>query len=39
MARMSQVALFPPGLRAVARITARSNRLMRIGDRVLRYCF
>jgi len=39
MSRAPQVARFPPLLRAMARITARSTRLARTGDRVVRYRF
>jgi O-methyltransferase involved in polyketide biosynthesis len=37
MARAPEVALYPPLLRAVARLSARSTRLVRAGDRVVRY--
>ena len=39
MARAPEVALFPPLLRTVSRLSARSARLVRAGDRVLRYAF
>ncbi len=37
MARMPEVASFPLVLRGMARITARSARLRRVSDRVVRY--
>jgi hypothetical protein len=39
MARAPEVALYPPLLRAVAHLSARSTRLVRAGDRVVRYGF
>lgn len=39
MARAPEVALFPPVWRTISRISARSERLMRAGDRVVRFRF
>lgn len=39
MARAPEVAWYPPLLRAVARLSARSPRMVRAGDRVVRYAF
>lgn len=39
MARAPEVALFPPVWRTISRISARSERMMRAGDRVVRYRF
>jgi hypothetical protein len=39
MARAPEVDEFPPVLRTVSRLSARSARLVRAGDRVLRYAF
>ncbi|HTF54667.1 MAG TPA: hypothetical protein VK735_45110 [Pseudonocardia sp.] len=39
MARAPEVALYPPLLRTVARLSSRSSRLVRAGDRVVRYAF
>lgn len=39
MARAPEVDLYPPLLRALARLSARSQRLVRAGDRVVRYKF
>jgi O-methyltransferase involved in polyketide biosynthesis len=39
MARAPEVSLYPPLLRTVARISARSARMTRAGDRVVRYRF
>ncbi len=39
MARAPEVALYPPLSRVVARLSARSPRLVRIGDRVVRHRF
>jgi O-methyltransferase involved in polyketide biosynthesis len=39
MTRAPEVALYPPLLRALARLSARSARLVRAGDRVVRYRF
>ena len=39
MARAPEVALFPPVLRTIARISARGTRMIRAGDRVVRYRF
>jgi O-methyltransferase involved in polyketide biosynthesis len=39
MARAPEVALYPPLLRTVARLSAHSARLVRAGDRVVRYAF
>jgi O-methyltransferase involved in polyketide biosynthesis len=37
LARAPEVALFPPGLRLITRMSARSARLSRAADRVLHY--
>jgi O-methyltransferase involved in polyketide biosynthesis len=39
MARAPEVALYPPLLRTVARLSSRSARLVRAGDRVVRCAF
>lgn len=39
MARAPEVALFPPVWRTISRISARSARMIRAGDRVVRYRF
>jgi O-methyltransferase involved in polyketide biosynthesis len=39
MACAPEVTLYPPLLRAIARIGARSTRMVRAGDRVVRYRF
>lgn len=39
MARAPEVSLYPPLLRTFARISARNERLVRAGDRVVRYRF
>lgn len=39
MARAPEADLFPPVLRAIARVGARSARMVRAGDRVLRFGF
>jgi O-methyltransferase involved in polyketide biosynthesis len=39
MARAPEVARFPPVLRTISRISARSARMIRAGDRVVRYRF
>lgn len=39
MARVPEVAQYPPVVRAIARISARSAWLVRAGDRVVRYRF
>lgn len=39
MARAPEVARYPPVLRALARLSARSTRLVRAGDRVVHYRF
>ena len=39
MGRAPEVALYPPGLRALARVSARSTRLARATDRVTHYRF
>jgi O-methyltransferase involved in polyketide biosynthesis len=39
MARAPEVALYPPLLRTFARLSSRSPRLVRAGDRVVRYAF
>lgn len=39
LARAPEVAQYPQPLRALARLTARSTRISRTGDRVVRYAF
>lgn len=39
MAQAPEVALFPPVLRTISQISARSARMIRAGDRVVRYRF
>lgn len=39
IARAPEVALYPPLLRALARLSARSTRLARAADRVVHYGF